>query len=206
MIKLPEAIELVTKAHEGQWRNKIYIDYKHYTQLLDTYNGNLVDDGYYLLDNGNKLTKEVVGFSYQEPYITHPLAVMEMMDTEEEKIVAVLHDVIEDCKGYGLGRIADNSRFYIICKDSYGLRKEIDISFDIYSALTLLTHYKPVPYDHYIKTLVQGNVRYDISNKKAAKLATKVKLADIIHNMSDNPSDIQKEKYLKVIPVLLKSI
>lgn len=31
-----------------------------------------------------------------EDYIGHPLRVMEMCDTEEEKIVGVLHDVVED--------------------------------------------------------------------------------------------------------------
>jgi (p)ppGpp synthase/HD superfamily hydrolase len=31
-----------------------------------------------------------------EPYILHPLRVMMKMETEDEKIVAVLHDVLED--------------------------------------------------------------------------------------------------------------
>jgi (p)ppGpp synthase/HD superfamily hydrolase len=30
------------------------------------------------------------------PYITHPLRVMARVDTEAEKIVAILHDVVED--------------------------------------------------------------------------------------------------------------
>ena len=32
-----------------------------------------------------------------EPYIGHPLRVMEGVETLEEKILAVLHDVLEDC-------------------------------------------------------------------------------------------------------------
>lgn len=32
-----------------------------------------------------------------EPYILHPIRVMSEMHTEEEKIVAILHDVVEDC-------------------------------------------------------------------------------------------------------------
>ncbi|WP_371875009.1 HD domain-containing protein [Duganella vulcania] len=32
-----------------------------------------------------------------QPYILHPLAVMLSMSTEVERIVAVLHDVVEDC-------------------------------------------------------------------------------------------------------------
>lgn len=31
-----------------------------------------------------------------QPYIGHPLRVMERVETEEEKIVAILHDVVED--------------------------------------------------------------------------------------------------------------
>ncbi len=31
-----------------------------------------------------------------QPYILHPLRVMAAMDTDEERIVAVLHDVVED--------------------------------------------------------------------------------------------------------------
>ena len=33
---------------------------------------------------------------YGEPYILHPLRVMARVHTEEQKIVALLHDVIED--------------------------------------------------------------------------------------------------------------
>lgn len=36
-----------------------------------------------------------------EPYILHPLRVMFNMETIEQKIVAVLHDVVEDCKDKG---------------------------------------------------------------------------------------------------------
>lgn len=34
---------------------------------------------------------------YGAPYILHPMRVMERVVTTDEKIVAVLHDVIEDC-------------------------------------------------------------------------------------------------------------
>src|SRR5688572_13624153 len=36
------------------------------------------------------------------PYILHPLRVMMAMDTDEERIVAVLHDVVEDCPRWSL--------------------------------------------------------------------------------------------------------
>jgi (p)ppGpp synthase/HD superfamily hydrolase len=34
------------------------------------------------------------------PYILHPLRVMLSLDKEEERIVGVLHDVVEDCEGW----------------------------------------------------------------------------------------------------------
>jgi (p)ppGpp synthase/HD superfamily hydrolase len=35
---------------------------------------------------------------FDRPYILHPLSVMARVDTESEKIVAILHDVVEDTK------------------------------------------------------------------------------------------------------------
>ena len=36
----------------------------------------------------------------EQPYILHPLRVMQAMTTTEERIVAILHDVVEDCDGW----------------------------------------------------------------------------------------------------------
>lgn len=41
-----------------------------------------------------------------QPYIRHPLRLMEQMDTRQERIVAVLHDVAEDSE-YTLQKIED---------------------------------------------------------------------------------------------------
>ena len=40
-----------------------------------------------------------------EPYILHPLRVMLSLKSEEERIVAVLHDVVEDCPDWPLDRL-----------------------------------------------------------------------------------------------------
>lgn len=40
------------------------------------------------------------------PYILHSLRVMLAMSTDEERIVAVLHDVMEDCQAFGPERIS----------------------------------------------------------------------------------------------------
>lgn len=39
------------------------------------------------------------------PYILHPLRVMMSVETEKERIVAVLHDVVEDCADWPLARL-----------------------------------------------------------------------------------------------------
>jgi len=89
-----------------------------------------------------------------EPYILHPLRLMFKMNTKNEMIAAVLHDVIEDCRDWSFERLKLE-----------GFKK------DIITALQLLTHDKKETYDSYI---------YKIKNND---IALKVKLADLEDNM-----------------------
>lgn len=41
------------------------------------------------------------------PYILHPLRVMLSLNSEVERIVGVLHDVVEDCEGWTWERLKD---------------------------------------------------------------------------------------------------
>ena len=41
------------------------------------------------------------------PYILHPLRVMLSLNSEQERIVGVLHDVVEDCEGWTWERLKD---------------------------------------------------------------------------------------------------
>lgn len=86
------------------------------------------------------------------PYILHCLRVMDKMDTDEEKIVAILHDTIED----GVCTLKD------LIDEHFGT--------DVIYALILLTHKERDSYDEYIKKIAGD------------KLATKVKLADLKDN------------------------
>lgn len=86
------------------------------------------------------------------PYINHPLTVASLVDTEEEKIVALLHDTIEDTN------ITEQDLL------NYGFSNKI------VEAVKLLTHNKNVPYMDYIAKI------------KDNKLARKVKIADLTHN------------------------
>ena len=89
-----------------------------------------------------------------EPYLLHPLSVMLAVDTEEERRVAVLHDVVEDC-GVSLSDLR-----------AMGY-PEIEVR-----ALDALTRRKPSEsYEAFIDRLLPD------------PLARKVKLADLAHNM-----------------------
>lgn len=86
------------------------------------------------------------------PYINHPLTVASLVDTEEEKIVALLHDTIEDTN------ITEQDLL------NYGFSNKI------IEAVKLLTHNKNVPYMVYVAKI------------KDNELARKVKIADLTHN------------------------
>ena len=186
MITLQEAINLATEAHEGQYRSKLKV-FPLNEHTLSNYEISKLQQ-----NNGTDFTicKEDGEYSMNihlelfisKPYITHPLAVMDMMDTEEEKIIAVLHDVFRKCNNYGLGKILDNSEFYIRNRVSGAI---IPITFNVYAALSLLSESETKKYD---------------------KLSTKVKIADIVHNLSETSSDYARQKYLKALPTLLKGL
>ena len=86
------------------------------------------------------------------PYIEHAMRVMMKMDTEEEKEVAVLHDVVED------------TEMTIRDMECYGFSRTV------LEAVEILTKRKDMTYFDYID---------DIS---CSDLATKVKIAEIEDN------------------------
>ena len=62
--------------------------------------------------NGHAGVKDKAG----APYILHPLRMMLSLSSLDERIVAVLHDVCEDCEGWTLGRegVASNAAALLI--------------------------------------------------------------------------------------------
>ena len=73
-----------------------------------------------------------------QPYILHPLRVMLRLQTEEERTVGVLHDVIEDTS--------------VTIED---LRKQ-GISKEVLEALEHITKGKQEPYMEYISRVIQN--------------------------------------------------
>lgn len=113
------------------------------------------------------------------PYILHPLHVMNNVRTEKEKIVAILHDVIED----------STYTFEDLKKDEF--------SSDIIEALVFLTHDKNTDYFDYIKKI------------KRNKLARNVKLEDLKHNLDitrlktlDDKTFLNLKKYWEAYKIL----
>jgi len=104
-------------------------------------------------------------------YIIHPIAVAETL-TGNAKIVAILHDVIEDTD-------------MTIKK-----LKALGYPEDITRSLSILTHNPNVSYLQYI-LLIKYN-----------KIAIKVKIKDIEHNLSDLKDGCRRDKYQLALQIL----
>ena len=90
------------------------------------------------------------------PTILHPIAVGMMGNTDTERIVGFLHDVVEDTK-YTFDDLIEEG-----------------FSNDVISALRLLTHDKQMPYMEYIEQICEsGN-----------QTAINVKINDLKHNLA----------------------
>ncbi len=114
-----------------------------------------------------------------KPYISHPLAVMAQMDNLESKIVAVLHDAIEDSDLKITDLVQQGFPAFIV------------------EAIAAITKQEGELYEGYILRV------------KSNAIARKVKLADLTHNMDisriANPTerDFQRlSKYQKVFQEL----
>ncbi len=91
---------------------------------------------------------------YGKPYIEHPLRVMANCKSQEEKIVAVLHDVVED-SDWTIDR----------------LRSE-GFPDTVLTAIACLTKSEGADYDEYVKKAA------------ADPIARKVKIADLTDNLN----------------------
>jgi len=110
------------------------------------------------------------------PYILHPLKVMLRMTTPEERIVAVLHDVVEDC-----GISLDD------------LRKE-GFSEEVLSAIESVTKMPGEPYEDFVERAAQNPIG------RAVKLADLEENSDLSRIASPSWEDLERiEKYRRAI-------
>lgn len=111
-----------------------------------------------------------------QPYIGHPLRVMNMGTTDEEKIVGVLHDVVED----------SDWTFEELAAEEF--------SIEVIEALRCITKLSEnEPYDKFIQRV------------KANSLAAKVKLYDLTDNMDIRRLAYISEKDVKRLRKYLKA-
>lgn len=110
------------------------------------------------------------------PYIEHVEAVVSRCETEEEKCVAWLHDVLEDTK----------ARMYDLIE--WGVEDEI------LSSVHVLTLEKGASYDRFIERI-----------RRHRQVTRNVKIADILSNLSDSPTPKQIVKYAKALLVLVSN-
>jgi len=102
------------------------------------------------------------------PYIEHPRAVVSRVgDDQEAQIVAWLHDVIEDTE-----ETADS----LI---------KAGIPSKLVAAVELVTKPREAVYETYL------------ANIASCPIATKVKIADMLSNLADNPTKKQIQKYAR---------
>jgi (p)ppGpp synthase/HD superfamily hydrolase len=109
------------------------------------------------------------------PYILHPIRVMMQMNTDQERVVAMMHDTVEDSDWFNLA--------------------EVDLYFGarIAAAVDALTKREGESYDAYLARV------------KTDELAVKVKLADLKDNcdlsrLGRDPTDADRkrlDKYLR---------
>lgn len=101
--------------------------------------------------------------------LLHPLAVALMGNNDTERIVGVLHDVIEDTD----------------C--SFTDLENLGVSKNVINTLELLTHTEDESYGKYLSRIItSGNI-----------IALKVKINDLRHNISRNNEDTEQKKRIK---------
>lgn len=114
-------------------------------------------------------------FNGMTPYIVHPLRVAEKFEADFFKAVAVMHDVLED-----------NPEFEDEMTTAFKSR------LSVVTNVMELTKKKKEDYFDYIKRIKQNSF-----------CIIEIKIADIIDNLSDAPTEKQCNKYKKALEMLI---
>ena len=112
------------------------------------------------------------------PYILHPLRVMLSLNSEEEKIVGVLHDVVEDAEDWTFEKLQDEGFSTQILE---GLQSVTKTSED-------------ENYDEFVQRAITNAI------------GRQVKIADIKDNLDVTRIDILTEKDMKRLQSYKKSL
>lgn len=112
------------------------------------------------------------------PYIYHPIHLAEQMDTEDECIVALLHDVVEDT----------NITFEQL---------EKEFSAKVITALKLLTRDKKVDYMDYVKQIATNPIARKVKLADLAHNSDETRLNEITEKSKE-----RHKKYIKAMKIL----
>lgn len=115
------------------------------------------------------------------PYIEHPRAVAAELDGEKEKIVAFLHDTVEDT-----GATVEEIRSIF--------------GDEIAEAVSCITHRKSVPYMEYIKKIKENELARKV---KLADLSHNMDLSRIPNATKRDLNRVEK-RYKKAVEILSK--
>lgn len=118
-----------------------------------------------------------------DPYIVHPERVSEIVsqyypNNRVAQMTALLHDTLEDA--IDLGNVEDEEEMIALIDDSIEDEAEAD---EVISSVMALTKPSGIDYESYLFSIL------DMPNTLI------VKLADMLDNLTDNPSQKQKLKY-----------
>ena len=126
------------------------------------------------------------------PYILHPLRVMLSLETEEERIVGVLHDVVEDCapKQYTWTR-EDFSHYQQLSKEQKAEKYTWEhlitegLNDSLFEALKSVskTPEEEAEYQELLEDKKLGHYLEFIQRAKANEIGRRVKKADIRDNL-----------------------
>lgn len=124
-----------------------------------------------------------------EEYFTHPSEVRNIVrrfypEDHAAQMAALLHDSLEDAPGSTVDTVEEMEEFI------RGSIQSPEAGETVIDAVKALTHEKNAPYAEYVVGLLSN------------QLALRVKLADMVHNLSSTPTPRQKAKYTKSIEML----
>lgn len=122
-------------------------------------------------------------------YFSHPSEVRNIVRRFYPKdyaaqMVALLHDSIEDAPGNTVDSVEEMETLI------RGSIQSPEAGYIVVDAVKALTHEKSSPYSDYVAGLLDN------------QLALRVKLADMVHNLSSTPSPRQKAKYTDAINMI----
>ncbi len=165
------------------------IEIREFIRLVIKENADALDSAQILSQYAHRGQKRRSG----EPYFLHPQEVGDIVKRYYSDIetyyTALLHDAIED--GIPLGNIDDEAAFFDMLMEELPDANLTTIE-KIYNSVVDLTRDQGLDYFSYILLLVKNPI------------ALRVKLADIMQNIGDNPSNKQLEKYAKAKNLLLQ--